>query len=332
MFKNVSLRLLFCVVISIIFPHLATAERNTASADGDAFIGIWEYQEKNSGDPTHYYLKILKVSPGRFRLIEGFKGGYVNDKDRIMWRDRKKDNYADDVIYLKLSRGKLKGELVSDVFRATHAIPFKYKLILDLKSNNKLHYSIWSSIRGETETFEATRVGDSVPSVRDVPKGQAASQTSDAEGTMSRLGFDGFGPIQIGMTVPQAERAFGRPLVKGETINDCVFYQPKGGPSGLSLTVIGGRIRIVEVRDNSKISTEHGLFIGSSITEIRRAYKKYTIEEKENPYGSDELIITVKKFRHSSGKQEIVFSVVSGRIVSIEAGDFTGMGWLTRCT
>lgn len=161
---------------------------------------------------------------------------------------------------------------------------------------------------------------------------RGVSQTGVAEVTTSRLGFDGFGPIKIGMTVPQAERAFGRTLVKGETINDCVFYQPKGGPAGPSLTVIDGRIRIVEVRDNSKISTEHGLFIGSPITEIRRAYKKYTIEEKANPYGPDELIITIKKFRHSDGKHEIVFSVLGSRIVSIEAGDFTGMGWLTRCT
>jgi hypothetical protein len=115
----------------------------------DSYCGIWEYDENGAKN----YLKITKEKSGRFRFDEGYKY-----EGKICWMETMIENA--DGIYLKLTDGKLKGEFVSSNFRPTHGMEFLYKITLDFKSNNKLFYSIWSEIRGETDEYEAIRIGN----------------------------------------------------------------------------------------------------------------------------------------------------------------------------
>jgi ribosomal protein L40E len=126
----------------------------TASSTDDSlraafFCGIWEYDENGAKS----YFKITKEKSGRFEFLPGFK--YEGEMN---WQKPMLENA--DGIYLKLINGKLKGEFVSSNFYATHGLDFTYRITLDIKSNNKLLYSVWSSIRGETDEREATKISD----------------------------------------------------------------------------------------------------------------------------------------------------------------------------
>jgi hypothetical protein len=143
-----------------------------------------------------------------------------------------------------------------------------------------------------------------------------------------KLTFYGYGPVKAGMTIKEAERASGRSFGWAEPLGDCVRYRPEGIPRGVSWLAKGGRLRVVEVRGNAAIRTKERVHVGSSISEVRKAYRAYSTRQIEQ---DGRLIMSVRRSWHGGDKHEIVFSIVDGRVVSIEAGDFSGMGEIERC-
>jgi len=116
------------------------------------YIGTWEYEDKYSpGRKT--YLKITKQALGIYK----FERGYIY-QGNIIWMEPSIENANG--IFLKPLNGKLKGEFVSGNFYATHGMNFNYKITLDIKPNNKMVYSVFSSIRGETDKYDATKMSD----------------------------------------------------------------------------------------------------------------------------------------------------------------------------
>lgn len=116
------------------------------------YCGTWEYEDKYASGQK-MYLKITKDKPGQFRFERGYK--YKGD---MIWNEIYIENGSG--IYLRPSKDKLKGEFVSGNFYATHGQPFTYKITFDIKSDNKMLYSVFSSIRGETDKYEVTKVSD----------------------------------------------------------------------------------------------------------------------------------------------------------------------------
>jgi hypothetical protein len=152
--KKLSLRMLIVLMFVMFSLPIEAAKNDNRGQDAAKFSGIWKCDDE-SGYQGKCYLKIIKEKSGRFKFITGFKN---EDKDKISWVEPMlKDT---DGIYLKLSKGKLKGEFVSYSFYATHGEEYTYKITLDLISNNKLLYSVYSSIRGETEKLEATKISE----------------------------------------------------------------------------------------------------------------------------------------------------------------------------
>lgn len=124
---------------------------STSSADdslANKFCGVWEYNENGAKN----YLKITKVNSGRFKLVKGYPY-----EGAIHWQGSDIEIKNADGIYLTSSNGKLIGEFNSTNFYATHGMEFTYKITLDSKSDNKLLYSVYSSIRGETDEREAIK-------------------------------------------------------------------------------------------------------------------------------------------------------------------------------
>lgn len=113
------------------------------------FCGIWVYDD--SGHKN--YLKVTQEGSDKFK----FSCGYIYE-GKIVWMTPYISNA--DGIYLKLVNGKMIGEFVSSNFYATHGMEFTYKITLDIKSKDKLLYSVFSSIRGETDIREATKISD----------------------------------------------------------------------------------------------------------------------------------------------------------------------------
>ncbi len=145
---GVVLALLLIVSPSLLWPSLDKALVAK-------YCGIWEYSSDiGAGIKQYEYLKITKNEPDRFKLVVGYK----NSKGELEWLTPEVKNA--DGIYLHLSNEKLKGEIVSGNFGATHGIEFIYRFTLDAKSNKKMLYSLWSEIRGETDEYEATKISD----------------------------------------------------------------------------------------------------------------------------------------------------------------------------
>jgi hypothetical protein len=125
-------------------------------SDACTLCGVWKYVDNTlNGGGSKHYLRISQAGAGKFKLSEGWEyEGAINwSDDGVMIRNA-------DGIYLKPINGRLVGRFVSGNFRATHGHEFIYKITCELKSNNKLLYSVWSSIRGETDKQEATKIGN----------------------------------------------------------------------------------------------------------------------------------------------------------------------------
>jgi hypothetical protein len=127
--------------------NIPTSSNNNALAA--KFCGVWEYDQNG----TKHYLKIIQEKPGIFRFFDGYKY-----KGEFVWAEASIKNANG--IYLKPLNEKLTREFVSSNFYATHGDKFTYKITLDLKYNNKLLYSVYSSIRGETDTREANKISN----------------------------------------------------------------------------------------------------------------------------------------------------------------------------
>ena len=112
--------------------------------DAAAFYGVWEYIE----DGAKRYLKITNAGMGKFRLNDSF----LDLAGEIDWVD------AED-IYLKIVNGRLTGRFVSANFRPTHGHDFTYKITCELKSSNRMTYSLWSQ-NGITDRRVATKISN----------------------------------------------------------------------------------------------------------------------------------------------------------------------------
>jgi hypothetical protein len=130
-----------------------------SAVDASAFVGTWRYHDPSYAPNATNYLKVSPAGAGRFKLVEGYRDDHTAryaDRDGIYWTPaeiRKADG-----IYLRPVNGQLRGEFVSSNFRATHGRDMTYRVTLDLRADGQLQYAVWSSIRGETETLEASRV------------------------------------------------------------------------------------------------------------------------------------------------------------------------------
>jgi hypothetical protein len=86
---------------------------------------------------------------------------------------------------------------------------------------------------------------------------------------------DGFGPVRIGMTRAQVERALairlrGEPLDEGP--DACVEMLAVTGRPGLVFMFEGRRLTRISARADSGITTPRGIAVGARAAEVRRAY------------------------------------------------------------
>ena len=116
-----------------------------------------------------------------FHLTEGNQdrqNPFFADKETIMWTKQNEYCNTGSPIKLSLAKGMLKGKFVAGCFRATHGFDFTYEVSVKLQADGKILYSVWSSAdgkHGDTETYEAIRVGATEATIR---KGFATSPSS----------------------------------------------------------------------------------------------------------------------------------------------------------
>ena len=134
------------------------------------------------------------------------------------------------------------------------------------------------------------------------------------------LTVDGWGPVKIGMSRAQVEKALHVKL-KGEPLDDeasCIELVPKGPDRGLWFLFEGYKLRRISIAAPSKVVTPRGIGIGTGADAVRRAYGRKLQAE---PHHYEDLPSEYLTFWTVPGKRGVRFETNSKREVqTIHAG------------
>jgi hypothetical protein len=148
------------------------------------------------------------------------------------------------------------------------------------------------------------------------------------------LSFQGVGPVQLGMTVKDAERALGTKLESRSIVytSDACYQTLRADKKdpGITYVVEDGKITVINVFSSDSqtpdVLDEHRLGIGATEDDIRRAYgrvKKHPgfYDRGEPPEGDP---AHVPEFRieaeSADNKRTILFVTQAGKITSMATG------------
>ena len=138
------------------------------------------------------------------------------------------------------------------------------------------------------------------------------------------VSYNSFGPVKIGMTVSQATKALGVPLVR-EDVNDasCYYVTPKQGFKDVSFMVTNGRVARVDIERG--YATERGAKVGDTEARIKQLYKGRVKVSKH--FYTDGHYLEVK-----SGRFSIIFETDGKRVIYIRAGKNPEVGYVEGCS
>jgi len=139
--------------------------------------------------------------------------------------------------------------------------------------------------------------------------------------------YDSIGPVKVGMTVSQAGRALGTPLVKdGDEEEGCYYVVPSKSPEGVAFMVIKRRIVRIDI-DSELFATERGARIGDTEQRVKELYKGH-IKISEHPYDDNGHYLTV-----NVGKGfKIIFETDGKRVTRFRVGKSLAVGYIEGCS
>ncbi|MEA2195212.1 MAG: hypothetical protein QOG42_1646 [Solirubrobacteraceae bacterium] len=138
-----------------------------------------------------------------------------------------------------------------------------------------------------------------------------AATSASALSTRDRISHSGLGPIKLGMTERQIERAAKRPIRLGVFPGaDCALATLAGKTQGL---FTGRRLWRIYIR-TPRFATKEGVRVGNTEQRVLAAYpgllrrepQKFTPEE-------DDLILR-------KGDRKVIFSLAKGHVAEISTG------------
>jgi len=140
-----------------------------------------------------------------------------------------------------------------------------------------------------------------------------AAASASALTTRDRISHSGLGPIKIGMTERQVERAAKRPIelrYEYGVGSDCALEALAGKTLGL---FTGERLRRIYVR-TPRFATKEGIRVGSS---EQRVLAVYPGQLKRQPqkyiFNEDDLVLR-------KGNRKVIFTLAKGRVAEISTG------------
>ncbi|WP_293156661.1 MULTISPECIES: hypothetical protein [unclassified Microcoleus] len=143
----------------------------------------------------------------------------------------------------------------------------------------------------------------------------------------SKLALNGISPIRVGMTVDEASRAAGVRFVKtqsgGRTEEFCSYFEPQGGPKGISFMVTKSRIARIDINNNLRFTTIKGAKIGDTEDRIFSLYPGQ-IKATPHPYVSrppyNGKYLTFVPKDAADKNYRIIFETSKNRVDSFRSG------------
>jgi hypothetical protein len=133
-----------------------------------------------------------------------------------------------------------------------------------------------------------------------------------------RLSSTGYGPVQPGMTVKQAELLFGSKLVvsnEGPPDSACNFMIPSKGHVGVSMMVQKGIITHIEATSPG-VLTKSGVGVGDSGSKVKSLYGKQ-LEIEVHAYDEKSFFYYIWDASRRSG---LKFEISNDKVDTIYAG------------
>jgi len=134
------------------------------------------------------------------------------------------------------------------------------------------------------------------------------------------LDINGIGPIKLGMSVREAERASGMKMIIEDPLDDpsCVYGRFAKGPEGIAFMVADGRIARVDIMDQAKNKTAQGAAIGWTEDRIKNLYGK-AVKVTNHAYVEGHYL-TIKTAGLEQGKLRYVFETEHGKVTQFRSG------------
>lgn len=135
-------------------------------------------------------------------------------------------------------------------------------------------------------------------------------------GAAGELRRDGFRKVEVGMTVPQAETALGKDLVReGDVLGNCYYVRPRDRTLQVLLMVINDIVSRVEVDEGTERTAE-GIGLGDTEEQVMAAYPG-EVMVKPHPYTGGHYL----HVRPDSNGQSYIFET-DGRVVTQFRGGY----------
>ncbi len=144
------------------------------------------------------------------------------------------------------------------------------------------------------------------------------------------LRADGVGPVRVGMTVDEANRAVAGGLDRTSGLQTCDYVRPKQGPKGVSLMVEDGRVVRVNVRDSARVMTVAGVLPGESEARVREAYPGVRVQPHKYLERGHYMIVIPGA--PSDTLHRIVFETDGTKVTAMRGGLFPPVEYVEGCS
>ena len=142
----------------------------------------------------------------------------------------------------------------------------------------------------------------------------------------------GYGPIVVGMTYAAANDSLKGALkaAKNANLAECDYVTWQGGPAGLGIMVIEGKIARVDVGDSTDIPTKSGAKVGDTEDRIKALYGD-RVKVTDHKY-EDGHYLTVRSAIPTDTLHFIIFETSNGKVTRMRGGAMPGVEYVEGCS
>ena len=159
----------------------------------------------------------------------------------------------------------------------------------------------------------------------------AVPPTTEADSPLAEyeMTFGSFGPVQLGMTLDQVERAAGIQLKEDrlDGISGCEYWFP-AGQTGVDFIALDGRL--ARITAGPSASTVEGVSTGARQAEVADTYGTDRVTDRTNRFGIEELLVSPPG-GDADVRQQFRMSTTGDGVEFIETGTPAGLALDEGC-
>jgi hypothetical protein len=157
--------------------------------------------------------------------------------------------------------------------------------------------------------------------------------TTPVQGSMLRTYVNGWGGVQVGMTIEQASQAAGVKFILDKDVhrNGCRYAQPPQRLKDVSLLLTNGRVARIDIGAGSLIKTRRGAGVGDSEDRIKALYPG-RIEVARHEYNSQGHYLTFVPTSARHQAYRVVFETDGQKVVNYRVGKLPEVSYAEGCS